>query len=477
MRPLIWFRADLRRRDNLALARACARADRGAVACFLISPDQWLEHDWADIKVEFLLRNLRDLSEGLARLNVPLLIRTVPRFDGAADAICDICEQHDCDAVFFDREYEVNERARDAAVEQALRARGRAVHAFDDQTIIAPGRVRTQQDDFYSVFTPFKKAWLSTLEEAGGAEPVATPSRQAQLDIEPDPIPDTIDGFDLSKGRADLWPAGEDHAASRLDAFIERRIDRYQDDRDAPAINGTSTISPYLTLGVISPRQCLAAAVETAGGRLPGPKDRSGPAVWISEIIWREFYKHLMFGMPRLSRNQPMKLETRKLQWRESDEDLAAWKEGKTGVPIVDAAMRQLTQTGWMHNRLRMITAMFLTKNLLIHWRQGERHFMRHLIDGDLASNNGGWQWSASTGADAAPYFRIFNPITQGLRHDPEAKYLKRFLPELESLEPEAAHDPAKLDESALARLDYPEPICDLKATRQRAIEAFQALG
>ncbi|MFG0283103.1 MAG: deoxyribodipyrimidine photo-lyase [Phycisphaerales bacterium JB039] len=474
MRPLIWFRTDLRRRDNLALARACARADRGAIACFLISPDQWRQHDWADIKVEFLLRNLRDLSEGLARLNIPLLIREVPRFDGAADVICAICEQHACDALFFNREYEVNERARDEAVEQALRARGRAVHAFDDQTIIAPGRVRTQQDGVYSVFTPFKKAWLTTLEDSGGADPVPTPTRQAHLDITPDPIPDSIDGFDLSRGRPDLWPAGEDHAASRLDAFIDRRIARYHEDRDSPAINGTSTISPYLTLGVISPRQCLAAAADAAGGALPGPKDRSGPAVWISELIWREFYKHLMFGMPRLSRNQPMKIETRKLKWRESDDDLAAWKEGRTGVPIVDAGMRQLAQTGWMHNRVRMITAMFLTKNLLIHWRQGERHFMRHLVDGDLASNNGGWQWSASTGADAAPYFRIFNPITQGQRHDPEAKYLKRFLPELESLDPASAHDPSPDDR---ARLDYPDPICDLKATRQRAIEAFQAIA
>lgn len=479
MRVLVWLRADLRCRDNLALVRAAAAADEGVIALFLVAAEQWREHDWADIKVEFLLRNLRELSAALAKLNIPLLIREAPAFNDAPAMIATIARECECGEVVYNREYEVNERRRDEAVEALLGERGVQVRAFDDQVILPPGSVRTQEGNFYSVFTPFKRAWLAELTDRGGVDVAPAPKRQQKLDIAPDPVPDPnpgkFAGFDLRRGRADLWPAGEKQAAERLERFVAERIDRYAEDRDRPDLDGTSALSPYLTLGAISPRQCVAAAVEALGGRLPGPKDSKGPAVWISELIWREFYKHLLVGVPRLSMGEPMKLETRSVPWRDSTEDFAAWQAGRTGIPIVDAGMRQLAQTGWMHNRVRMITAMFLSKNLLLDWRLGERHFMRHLIDGDLAANNGGWQWSASTGADAAPYLRIMNPITQSRRFDPEAVYIKRFVPELAQLDSRAAHDPSQLAPLHRAGLEYPEPICDLKASRARAIEAFSA--
>ena len=199
-----------------------------------------------------------------------------------------------------------------------------------------------------------------------------------------------------------------------------------------------------------------------------------GEQIWLDELLWREFYQHVLYDFPKVSKHLPFKDETRHLKWENNEKDFKAWTEGKTGIPIVDAGMRQLLSTGWMHNRVRMICAMFLTKNLLVDWRKGEQFFMQHLIDGDLAANNGGWQWSASTGTDSVPYFRIFNPITQSERFDPKGDYIKKWIPELKQLNEKQIHDPYSKNPNM--RLDYPKPICDLKKTRQRALEAFKSL-
>ena len=236
-----------------------------------------------------------------------------------------------------------------------------------------------------------------------------------------------------------------------------------------PAVDGTSTLSPYLAAGVLSPRQCLRAAVEANRGRAGSGK--MGVTTWISELIWREFYRHIVIGFPRVGMNRPFRLETDRLPWRYDEGQFQAWCAGRTGVPIVDAGMRQLAETGWMHNRVRMITAMFLAKDLFIDWRWGERHFMRHLVDGDFASNNGGWQWSASTGTDAAPYFRIFNPFRQSRRFDPKGDYLRRFVPELASVSAGEIHEPHR---NVSLRTDYPTPIVDHANARKQAIEAFR---
>ena len=287
-------------------------------------------------------------------------------------------------------------------------------------------------------------------------------------------MPQAIPGFETpAQALRDLWPAGEDEAHERLARFTSEQIHYYQDERDLPAKPGTSQLSTYLAAGVLSPRQCLHAALGSNNGEFESGSP--GVFTWVNELLWREFYKHVLVGFPRVSRHRAFKPETEYLPWRNAPTELAAWQEGRTGVPIVDAAIRQLLATGWMHNRLRMVVAMFLTKNLLIDWREGERFFMRHLIDGDLAANNGGWQWSASTGTDSVPYFRIFNPLSQSERFDPEGQFIKHWLPELAALNKKEVHNPASAG-GLFGVADYPAPIVDLKKSRERALSAFKSL-
>jgi deoxyribodipyrimidine photo-lyase len=267
----------------------------------------------------------------------------------------------------------------------------------------------------------------------------------------------------------DLWPAGEDEAEIRLLKFLEEKVIDYSKNRNDPILDSTSRISPYLASGIISSKKCILEALrinnfEFSSGHI-------GVTKWIDEIVWREFYKNIMFSFPKVSKSQPFQDYSKAIKWRYDENEFIAWKEGKTGFPIVDAAMRQLIHEGWMHNRLRMVVAMFFTKNMLHDWRLGEAYFMQNLIDGDFASNNGGWQWSSSTGTDAAPYFRIFNPITQSTNFDKEGKFIKKYIPELKDLDKSVIHNPSKEHRKYCK---YPEPILDLKESRLRAIEAFK---
>lgn len=467
MKPsLVWFRSDLRVRDNTSLVEACnAARSEGVIGVFTICPEQWAEHDWAPVKVDFLLRNLQALSEALAELRIPLKIVGVPRFRDVPDALVELAEAHDCRGIYFSREYEWNEAKRDEAVRRRFRERGREVHVCDDSVILWPGAVKTQKDDYYTVFTPFKNRWLEVVEELGEPAVLEAPGRQAELEVEADPVPTEVEGF-VGLTRADLYPAGEEAALERLSAFMSERVGDYASGRDFPGQPGTSILSPYLAAGVVSPRQCLAAARTHRG---------EGRKVWVSELIWREFYRHLLIGFPDLSKGKNFRRKYDALPWDENEAAFEAWCEGRTGYPIVDAGMRQLRDTGWMHNRVRMIVAMFLTKHLLIDWRRGERFFMQHLVDGDLAANNGGWQWSASTGTDAQPYFRVFNPWLQSKRYDPEGDYIREQVPELAGVPAKALHDPAKLKKELGKReLDYPQPIVEHSEARQRAIATFK---
>ncbi|MFX8624819.1 FAD-binding domain-containing protein, partial [Acinetobacter baumannii] len=268
----------------------------------------------------------------------------------------------------------------------------------------------------------------------------------------------------------DLWPVGESYALEQLDQFVEDSVSHYKVERDFPHVHGTSKLSPYLNIGILSVRQCLQALFRNQHGNFH--LDNEGQQTWLDELIWREFYQHILFDFPYVSKHLPFKKGTQKIKWNHNPEQLKAWQTGQTGIPIVDAGMRQLLQTGWMHNRVRMITAMFLCKNLLIDWRIGEQWFMQHLIDGDLAANNGGWQWCASTGTDAVPYFRIFNPISQSQKFDPNGDYIRKWVKELAHLDNKSIHDPysSKINLS----LNYPKPIVDLKETRLKAIETFK---
>ncbi|MBW3504392.1 deoxyribodipyrimidine photo-lyase [Pseudomonas sp. NKUCC02_KPG] len=468
---LIWLRSDLRHYDNTALSAAAKRGP--TVAVYLISPEQWLAHDDAPCKVDFWLRNLRTLSDSLQQLNIPLLIRTAPAWDQAPAVLLELCQQLGIQAVHANQEYGINETRRDQEVARTVEAQGIEFHSYLDQLLFQPGSILTQSGSYFQVFSQFRRICYNRLHMAL-PQIVARPDSQAPLNIEPDSIPESVSGFATpSQTLRALWPAGEKEAQQRLAQFADEQIHFYQDERDLPAKPGTSQLSTYLAAGVISPRQCLHAALHSNNGEFESGSP--GVFTWITELLWREFYKHILVGYPRVSRHRAFRLETEYLPWRNAPDELAAWKQGRTGFPIIDAAIRQLLETGWMHNRLRMVVAMFLTKNLLIDWREGERFFMQHLIDGDLAANNGGWQWSSSTGTDSVPYFRIFNPLTQSERFDPEGRFIKHWLPELADLNKKQVHNPALIG-GLFGVANYPAPIVDLSKSRERALSAFKSL-
>lgn len=468
---LLWLRTDLRVHDNTALSTAMERGP--TLAVYLISPAQWQSHDDADCKVDFWLRNLVELEKALGKLNVPLLIREADTWDKAPEVLSNLCRQFKIEAVHANEEYGINETRRDEAVQKTLEDAGVHFHSHLDQLLFKPGSVLTKTGNYFQVFSQFKKVCYSRLHEAM-PRTVRTPAPQESLSIKSDTIPDAVNGFSApSKALRDLWPAGEDEAHRRLSEFTDDQIHYYKTERDLPARPGTSQLSAYLAAGVVSPRQCLHAALTSNHGEFETGSE--GSVTWINELLWREFYKHTLVGYPRVSRHRAFRPETEALKWRNAPEELLAWQEARTGLPIIDAAMRQLLETGWMHNRLRMVVAMFLTKNLLIDWREGERFFMRHLIDGDLAANNGGWQWSSSTGTDSVPYFRIFNPLSQSERFDPEGVFLKRWLPELADLNKKQVHNPASAG-GLFGVADYPAPIVDLSKSRARALAAFKDL-
>ena len=444
-----------------------------AIALYVITPGQWRDHGDAPAKINLWLRALPALQSDLAALRVPLKILTVDRWSNIPAALLAFCREHAVDQVHCNREQGVNERKRDRACYALLRDNGIAMSGHDGGTLLVPGSVLTGAGSYYRVFTPFSRACRARLGASPpGVLPVPSPQSSGSPLPDSDPVPRTLPGWDQpAREITDLWPADSRSVRNRLDTFALERMRDYHTNRDFPAINGTSSLSPYLASGMLSPGQCLQAALAVNQGEID--TGQRGVTTWINEILWREFYQHLLHGFPALSMHQPMKPETNAVVWRDAPDDFQAWCEGRTGIPIVDAAMRQLLTTGWMHNRLRMVAAMFLTKNLLVDWRSGEAFFMRHLVDGDLAANNGGWQWSASTGADAAPYFRVFNPVSQSERFDPEGAFIRHWVPELASLRATDIHDPPPLARRALG---YPEAIVDLRSSRQRAIDAFASI-
>ena len=489
MRWLVWFRNDLRVDDNPALAHACGHPPRGAadrqgaatrgtpgavegegvVAAFNPCFEQWREHDWGVNKIDFILRQARALATELAARGIPMKRVDADRFGQLPAALLATARRCGCDGLAFNLEYEVNESRRDGAVIDAFEADGREVVTFHDQTVIPPTALKTTTGGFYRVFTPFRRAWWRRMQEEGWDwRPRPTPAPSVALDLPGDPIPAAPGASDEVAG---LWPAGREPVA-RLARFIAQSIRQYDRQRDQPAAEATSTLSPWLAAGAISPRQCFAAVCDAFDK--PPQQLPPGPARWVDELIWREFYRHVLVGYPHISRAQPFQLRTLRLAWRDAPDDLERWKRGRTGYPIVDAAMRQLQATGWLHNRLRMVVAMFLSKHLRIDWRHGERHFNQMLVDADLANNNGGWQWSASTGTDAAPWFRIFNPTAQSRRYDPEGAFIRRWCEQLSAIDPPQIHDPTPAQRRATG---YPTPICDHAEARQAALSMFRALS
>jgi len=350
-------------------------------------------------------------------------------------------------------------------VRRALEKCGAEVVARTDHVVFRAGEVRSASGGMYAVYTPYRKAWWRRWRE----EP-RLPQRRPRL---PGPIPGFA-GERVPRGREPspraagpkLLIGGEDAAQRRLDRFLEGVAQRYDRDRDRLDRDGTSRLSAYLRFGAISVRQCFERAEAAVAA---DPSLAAGVGCWLDELVWREFYAAILEEHPRVLR-ESYRREYGELVWNDDAAGFEAWCTGRTGYPVVDAGMRQLLETGWMHNRARMITASFLTKDLLIDWREGERFFFAHLVDGDPASNNGGWQWSASTGTDSQPYFRIFNPVLQGRRFDPEGDYVRRWVPELRGLTGAAVHEPWRA--SGAAR-DYPARVVDHAERRELALARF----
>lgn len=471
---LIWFRQDLRTADHAALWHA---SQSGAcIAAVFISPEQWVRHDEAPAKSIFYLRQLESLQAQLNALNIPLIIQHISLWKDIPDALRQLCRELKIDCAHANIEIGVNELKRDFQAQQALEQQNIALELHHDRTIFPVGTILNQSNQPYQVFSAFKKRCYERLSLGlPGCYPPA--EKQEKIPLSQSHFNAQAEAAQLYPDHAAqplqaLWPVTEHYALELLDQFVQDDLDRYKAQRDFPALEATSQLSPYLNIGAISIRQCLQAVFRQQQGHFH--IDNDGQQTWLDELLWREFYQHILFHYPAISKHQPFKISKQKLQWRDAEQDLSAWQQGQTGIPIVDAGMRQLLQTGWMHNRVRMITAMFLSKNLLIDWRLGEKWFMQHLIDGDLAANNGGWQWCASTGTDAAPYFRIFNPVSQSQKFDPDGDYIRKWVPELAHLDAKRIHEPyaGKHD----AALDYPRPIADLSLSRKRAIEAFKAI-
>ena len=466
MKVLVWLRNDLRMDDNPALREACKLSEE-VHAIYIYSQNQNKEHNEANCKIDFFIENLKDLSKSLSKVNIPLTIIDSDGFNDNPEIIKKYIELNSIEKIFWNNQFGEDEINRDESVKDLLQNSNIEIKTFDEQVVFEPGSILTGEGKPYSVFTPFKRKWIEnfTLDKLD-IEFKYTEKKSTKI------ISNINDfNFNFKKTHSvdmSLWPIGENEAQMRLQSYLDKNIFKYAQDRNDPIIDGTSRLSAYLASGIISPKRCILEALKLNNFELDSGE--KGIVKWIDEIIWREFYKNIMFSFPKVSRGQPFQEYTKKIKWRFNDDELNAWKSGNTGFPIIDAAMKQLINEGWMHNRLRMVVAMFFTKNMLHDWRLGEEFFMQNLIDGDFSSNNGGWQWSSSTGTDAAPYFRIFNPLTQSKNFDSNGLFIKKYINELKDLDKKDIHDP---DESIRNHLNYPSQMLDLKQSRLRAIDAF----
>lgn len=468
MNPGLWFRNDLRLADNPAVAAAMLQSDpnKAIHALYLATPKQWQQHDWAPIKIDLLWRHLQQLQADAAHRGIVLEVVTVDDWQQAAKACLAFCQRHQVSDLYFNNEYPVHEQRRDRAVQSWLAEHQITSHRFDGSLLVPPV-IKTQSGNYYQKFTPFNRAWRAELSIRGIPAPVQLPKLDVQSQLQPlPPCP-------AARRDSNAWPVGEKAAQQRLQHYVVHHLSAYADQRDFPATDSTSRLSPYWELGILGP-QAAARQLQQLSPEFPFGLER-GADVWLTELAWREFYQHLMAHIPRLSYGKAFLQHTDAFPWRNDPQLFQRWCDGKTGFPIVDAGMRQLAAEGWMHNRVRMIVANFLVKDLHIDWRWGERFFMQNLIDGSFPANNGGWQWSASTGTDAVPYFRVFNPTAQSMKVDPDGHYIRTWIKELADCPKAHIHAPAAWLK-ANNRHDYPPPILDHSQAREQFLTAFKQL-
>ncbi|KAJ2930231.1 hypothetical protein H1R20_g6905, partial [Candolleomyces eurysporus] len=525
-----WMRMhDLR--NNRAFSNACEQARRDkipVIVLFVFSPQDYIAHDRGARKIDFTLRNLAILKKTLADLDIPLhTVTYVPR-KKIPEKVLSLLGSLGCKRLYANIEYEVDELRRDIKLCELALSRRVQINLRHNKAIVEPGVIFAPSSGKpYAVYSPYRKQWLKIvndkldhyLEEA--ASPTANdPSVRESETFGPlfeTEIPSSISGFELDDAdkakMAEVWPVGESAAREILlrflntkartsqlgpvnplaegaeDAGKHNRVVKYGGDRDRADKDTTSRLSPYFSSGVISVREVFRTTMKLFELKEIDVNSNAGVGTWFSEIIWRDFYTDVLASFPRVSMGRPFQEKFSAVVWenhqspeesrgpasKDSDsEAVSRWKQGRTGVPIVDAAMRCIKEMGWVHNRLRMIVAMYLTKHLMIDWRVGERYFMENLIDGDLASNDGGWQWSASTGVDPCPYFRIFNPHSQSTKADPSGDFIRYWVPELSKVRGPDLHTPST---AIVGKLKYPRPIIEHKEARERALRRYKNPG
>ncbi|KAL9082051.1 MAG: hypothetical protein Q9159_006763 [Coniocarpon cinnabarinum] len=449
-----WFKRDLRLKDNKPLSQASQLAKSKGIPLicfFVVSPQDYQAHLTSRPRVDFELRSLAVMKEDLAELDIPLVVETVEKRKHIPNHIIARAQEWGANHIFGGIEYEVDELRRDKLIMQRCLEHGIAFNTFHDDVVVTPGSLRTGSGRQFSVYSPWYRAWVKYIHEHssvldGFETPASNPSSarkdfKSLFDISIPSAPPNKSLSEEERNRfASIWPAGEHEAHERLHKFLREKIQKYKDTRNFPSANSTALLSPHFSAGTLAARTAVRLARDANSTKKLDGGD-SGISGWISEIAWRDFYVHVLAHWPYVCMNKSFKYEYSDIEW-EYDLDLFdKWCKGSTGYPIVDAGMRQANYMGYMHNRCRMIVASFLSKDLLIDWRMGERWFMEHLIDGSFASNNGGWGFSASTGVDPQPYFRIFNPLLQSEKFDESGDYIRRWVPELADVAGKAVHD------------------------------------
>jgi deoxyribodipyrimidine photo-lyase len=461
---IVWFRNDLRLSDNPALV-AAVESGRAVLPVFVLDEETDGIRPRGAASRWWLHHSLHALDESLRKLGSRLVLRRGP----AEKKIADLVSQSEAQAVYWNRLYDQGSRDRDDRLKTALARRGVTVETFKANLLFEPEEISTQGGNPFKVFTPF---WRACRKLPPPDKPLPAPKRLLAPDNRPKS--DALTAWhllptapDWAGGLRETWTPGEKSAKAALANFLDDTLEDYRRTHDLPAVEGTSRLSPHLAFGEISPRQIWRAATTTHGQSAATEK-------FLSEIGWREFSYHLLLHFGDMSQRS-FRPEFNAFPWMTDRKALDAWRHGRTGYPIVDAGMRELWRTGWMHNRVRMVTASFLTKDLLIDWRHGERWFWDTLVDADIANNATNWQWVAGSGADASPYFRVFNPVLQGEKFDPEGEYVRRWVPELGPLPDKTVHKPWTASEPPSADI-YPERAVEHGAARDRALTAFRSL-